>query len=428
MTPHTGTRREELSVMATERRIRVPQGISEEISRQLPETALLETRGLSETASLETRGLPETALLKTRELSGTTSFDRGPRTAFSCRGRSDKDDALRHGAAPSPHRRFRTAATVLPVLLVILTLASLGAPISARSTPVQVPMPASIPALFQTRSQTPTPISAPISARSAPVQIPVPATAQALVPAPALPAPLRSAAALLFVAPADAAQGSVHDPLSPENEAYIRNFFAVWRSASTEKAHGQIPGWPLYTGGDWYMQYPPQWSVRDANPQFLWVSDPRGLTHFVFAQAAQVQGGLSTDDLRAFVFQKLVGGASPVLIAREQKNPLASLGLAGDGGLMDAAFIRWMHGSAGKMLTFIQITILARSPLYTSYQLFLESCPEAELVASAQQIFDPMIYSARFTIPNYNSELNPDTDGDGYADPVDADPENPQVW
>lgn len=392
--------------MATERRIRVTQVVSEEISRQLPETASLETgelpgvaspetRGLPETALLETRGLPETASLETGELSGTTSFDRGSQMAFPCRGRRDKGDALRHGAAPSPHRCFRTAAAVLSVFLVVLTLASLGAPISARSAPVQVP---------------------------------VPATAQALVPAPALPALLRSAATLLFIAPADAAQGSVHDPLSPENEAYIRNFFAVWRSASTEKAHGQIPGWPLYTGGDWYMQYPPQWSVRDANPQFLWVCDPRGLTHFVFAQMAQVQGGLSTDDLRAFVFQKLVGGASPVLIAREQKNPLASLGLAGDGGLMDAAFIRWMHGSAGKMLTFIQITILARSPLYTSYQLFLESCPEAELVASARQLFDPMIYSARFTIPNYNSELNPDTDGDGYADPVDADPENPQVW
>lgn len=393
MTPHTGTGREELSVMATERRIRVPQGVSEEISRQLPETASLKTGELPGAASPETGGLPETASLETGELSGATSFDRGSQTAFPCRGRSDKGDALRHGAAPSPHRCFRTAAAVLSVFLVVLTLASLGAPISARFAPVQVP---------------------------------VPATAQAQTPV--LPALLRSAATLLFVVPADAAQGSVHDPLSPENEAYIRNFFAVWRSASTEKAHGQIPGWPLYTGGDWYMQYPPQWSVRDANSQFLWVSDPRGLTHFVFAQAAQVQGGLSTDDLRAFVFQKLVGGASPVLIAREQKNPLASLGLAGDGGLMDAAFIRWMHDSAGKMLTFIQITILARSPLYTSYQLFLESCPEAELVASARQLFDPMIYSARFTIPNYNSELHPDTDGDGYADPVDADPENPQVW
>jgi hypothetical protein len=395
MIPHTGTRREELSVMATERRIRVPRGGSEEISRRLPQAASPATRGLSGADSLKTGRRSETVSPETKGSSEAASFDRGPRTAFPCRGRRDKGDALRHGAAPSPHRRFRTAATVLPVLLVILTLASLGAPISARSTPVQVP---------------------------------ISATAQALVQAPALPAPLRSAAALFFVAPAAAAQGSVHDPLSPENEAYIRNFFAVWRSASTEKAHGQIPGWPLYTGGDWYIQYPPQWSVRDANPQFLWVSDPRGLTHFVFAQMAQVQGGLSTDDLRAFVFQKLVGGASPVLLAREQKNPFASLGLAGDGGLMDAAFIRWMHGSAGKMLTFIQITILARSPLYTSYQLFLESCPEAELVASARQIFDPMIYSARFTIPNYNSELNPDTDGDGYADPVDADPENPQVW
>ena len=219
----------------------------------------------------------------------------------------------------------------------------------------------------------------------------------------------------------------VDDPLDPALATQIQRLMEEWRQAPLVKAQRDIPGWPLYAGGDWSFQYPPGWGLRDANPQFLWVSDPSGAANFIFAQVAQVPGMPSAEELRDLVFYRLVG-QDPVRLVTMERKGLPGISVPGDDtGVSTVFIVRWQAPSGELRLGSIQITILARGPLSTSYQCAVQSCPEDLWIGAWRDIFAPMFLSARFTIPNYNSEVHPDSDGDGYADPVDQDPEDPNV-
>ena len=219
----------------------------------------------------------------------------------------------------------------------------------------------------------------------------------------------------------------VDDPLDPVVAQQIQLLLTEWRQAPVIKPQRDVPGWPLYTGGDWSTQYPPSWGVRDANPQFLWASDPSGTANFIFAQVAQVPGLPSAEELRDLVFYRLVGQDPVRLVAMDRKRLVELPPTGDDSGEATVFIVRWQGASGALMLGSIQIAILSRSPLATAYQAFVQSCPEAFWVEAWREIFGPMILSSRFTIPNYNSEVHPDSDGDGYADPVDQDPEDPNV-
>ncbi len=223
-----------------------------------------------------------------------------------------------------------------------------------------------------------------------------------------------------------AARG-VDDPLDPALATQIQRLMEAWRQAPLLKAQQDIPGWPLYAGGDWSFQYPPGWGIRDANPHFLWVSDPSGAANFIFAQVAQVPGMPSAEELRDLVFYRLVGQDPVRLVTMERKGLPGISSMGDDSGVSTVFIVRWQAPSGELMLGSIQITILARGPLATSYQGIVQSSPENLWIGAWRDIFGPMFLSARFTIPNYNSEVHPDADGDGYADPVDQDPEDPNV-
>ena len=217
----------------------------------------------------------------------------------------------------------------------------------------------------------------------------------------------------------------VDDPLDPVVAQQIQLLLTEWRQAPVIKPQRDVPGWPLYTGGDWSTQYPPSWGVRDANPQFLWASDPSGTANFIFAQVAQVPGLPSAEELRDLVFYRLVGQDPVRLVAMDRKR-LVELPPTGTIRESDGLH-RALAGLRGAHAGIDPDCILSRSPLATAYQAFVQSCPEAFWVEAWREIFGPMILSSRFTIPNYNSEVHPDSDGDGYADPVDQDPEDPNV-
>lgn len=217
------------------------------------------------------------------------------------------------------------------------------------------------------------------------------------------------------------------EPLAPAIQQHIQTCLRSWMNAPMVKPSVPVPGWPVYTGSDWTMQYPANWKVREGNPYYMWVADPTGVCNFLFVQLQQIPGMPSMDQMREMGFQRMAGAAPHRVITTSTKNPMASLGFNDGTGLMQIWYVRWLHPSAGRMISIVQVNLLSRSPLYTAVQWVFNSAPETSLIATDTKVFGPMIGSAYFTIPKGGSSPS-DRDGDGYPDHADRFPDDPNRW
>ena len=193
-----------------------------------------------------------------------------------------------------------------------------------------------------------------------------------------------------------AGAAGLDDPLDPAAERHIQGFRNAWLGSSAPGPRGEVVGWPTYSGIGWSIQYPREWTVREANEQFLWATNPSGTAAFIIANTARLPGLPSAEELRDLVFSRLLGGGPARLIAAERKR-IAQVPQTGDDtGVMSLYILRRQDASGELTLCSIQITILSRGPLGTDYQCFVQSCPERQWVETWKQVFDPMIVSAQF--------------------------------
>ena len=207
---------------------------------------------------------------------------------------------------------------------------------------------------------------------------------------------LLALAALLDPGARFAGAAGVDDPLDPAAERHIRDFRNAWLGASAPGPRGEVVGWPTYSGIGWSIQYPREWTIREANEQFLWARNPSGTAAFIIANTARVPGLPSAEELRDLVYSRLLGGAPARLIASERKRIAQVPQTGDDSGAMSLYILRWQDATGELMLGAIQITILSRGQLGTDYQCFVQSCPERQWVETWKQVFDPMIVSAQF--------------------------------
>ena len=207
---------------------------------------------------------------------------------------------------------------------------------------------------------------------------------------------LLTLAAILLSGTGFAEAAGVDDPLDPAAERHIRDFRNAWLGASAPGPRGEVVGWPTYSGIGWSIQYPREWTIREANEQFLWATNPSGTAAFIIANTARLPGLPSAEELRDLVVSRLLGGGPARLIAAERKR-IAQVPQTGDDtGVMSLYILRRQDPSGELTLCSIQITILSRGPLGTDYQCFVQSCPERRWVETWKQVFDPMIVSAQF--------------------------------
>ncbi len=203
-------------------------------------------------------------------------------------------------------------------------------------------------------------------------------------------------AALLHPGARFAEAAGVDDPLDPAAERHILHFRNAWLGSSAPGPRGEVVGWPTYSGIGWSIQYPREWTIREANEQFLWTTNPSGSAAFIIANTARVPGLPSAEELRDLVFSRLLGGGPARLIAAERKR-IAQVPQTGDDtGVMSLYILRRQDPSGELTLCSIQITILSRGPLGTDYQCIVQSCPERRWVETWREVFDPMILSAQF--------------------------------
>ena len=203
-------------------------------------------------------------------------------------------------------------------------------------------------------------------------------------------------AALLNPGARFAAAAGLDDPLDPAAERHIRDFRNAWLGASAPGPRREIVGRPTYSGIGWSIQYPREWTIREANEQFLHVRNPSGSAAFIIANTARLPGLPSAEELRDLVFYRLVGRDPARLIAAERKRIAQVPQTGDDSGAMSLYILRWQDATGELMLGAIQITILSRGQLGTDYQCFVQSCPERQWVETWKQVFDPMIVSAQF--------------------------------
>ena len=203
-------------------------------------------------------------------------------------------------------------------------------------------------------------------------------------------------AALLNPGARFAAAAGLDDPLDPAAERHILDFRNAWLGASAPGPRREIVGRPTYSGIGWSIQYPREWTIREANEQFLHVRNPSGTAAFIIANTARLPGLPSAEELRDLVFSRLLGGGPARLIAAERKRIAQVPQTGDDSGVMSLYIVRRQDASGELMLCSIQITILSRGPLGTDYQCFVQSCPERQWVETWKQVFDPMIVSAQF--------------------------------
>lgn len=209
---------------------------------------------------------------------------------------------------------------------------------------------------------------------------------------------LVSFTAILWSGARFAGAAGLDDPLDPAAERHILDFRNAWLRASAPGPRGEVVGWPTYSGIGWSIQYPRDWTIREANEQFLWATNPSGNEAFIIANTARVPGLPSAEELRDLVFSRLLGGGPARLIAAERKR-IAQVPQTGDDtGVMSLYIIRRQDASGELMLCSIQIAILARGPLGTDYQCIVQSCPERQWVETWRGVFDPMILSAQFIV------------------------------
>ena len=195
-----------------------------------------------------------------------------------------------------------------------------------------------------------------------------------------------------------------------------------------------VSGWPVYWGGDWSYQYPPDWTVLGGDVYSFTACDSRRLACFDYCQVQRFDQPYTHDMIGGMVFSRIAGDSSPEVVDTFQKNILPNLMLTPPEGVMQVWFISWQHPEAGRMFTLMEVTMLAwtnfagygipgmsggASASWTTY-----TAPEAEFTAMWANAFNPMRLSATYTIPG-GYERESDTDGDGYPDSRDSYPYDP---
>ena len=196
-----------------------------------------------------------------------------------------------------------------------------------------------------------------------------------------------------------------------------------------------VSGWPVYGGGGWSYQYPPDWTVLSGDAHAFMVCDSRRLACFDFCQVQQFNQPYTHDVLGAMVFGRVAGNSSFEVVGTFQKNIFPNLMLTPPEGVMQVWFISWEHPEAGRMFTLMELSFLAWRNLtgygvpgmsgsvsasWTTY-----TAPEAEFTMMWANIFNPMRLSATYTIPGGGEE---DTDKDGHPDDEDNYPDDPNYY
>lgn len=235
-------------------------------------------------------------------------------------------------------------------------------------------------------------------------------------------------AAGAFAARAQSACAGLDAPFPAYVLRFASDSFAMMRaglSAQAVRPTVPVAGWPYAVGGAWQFQYPPAWTLRDIGPFHAWVSDARDASHMLFVQVEQVGGNPSAEELFYAVLSDTVGpraSCQQVNVAASDLARLEAVAAPGsDVGTSYAWVFRWLDRGYGAMVGSLQVTVLARG-VYTSYGWNLVTAPEAELEATARDVFGPMTLSF-YAAPPGGTER--DTDDDGVPDPQDAYPEDP---
>ncbi len=217
-------------------------------------------------------------------------------------------------------------------------------------------------------------------------------------------------------------------PLPETLQDWMRDFEASYISSDPVKLKPivPVPGWNVYAGGDWTIQYPPEWSVLSGDDLSFLACDGRQLACYDYVQLQSFLLPLAHDGVGAYAFQRVAGDTPFQVEGTFQKNILPQLMLTPPSGISQIWFIRWQHPQAGNMFTMLQVVLLSyfNSSVGGSSSASWSSwtAPEGEFVSMAESIFVPMYYSSTYTIPGSGES---DRDGDGYPDSADNYPDDP---
>jgi hypothetical protein len=234
---------------------------------------------------------------------------------------------------------------------------------------------------------------------------------------------------ILSVFPLTAAAAG-EPPLPRALEEWMAAFQAEYLQSdpTAPKATVPVPSWPVYTGGDWTIQYPPGWTVLTGDPYSFLACDSRQLSCYDYVQVQSFPQALLHDQIGAYAFSRVAGGSSFSVAGTFAKNVFPQLMLPAPSGIAQVYFVRWQHPEAGNMFTLMQVVILscynsfAGGSTSASWSSF--TAPEDEFPAMWQSVFSPMFLSATYTIPKEGGTTS-DRDGDGYSDEMDAYPDDP---
>ncbi len=219
-------------------------------------------------------------------------------------------------------------------------------------------------------------------------------------------------------------------PLPAALQEWMRDFQASYLDSDPTilKPIVPVPGWNLYAGGDWTIQYPPGWSVLSGDALSCLACDARQLACYDYVQMQSFLLPLSRDQVGVYAFNRVAGETPFQVEGTFEKNILPQLMLTPPSGISQVWFVRWQHPQGGNMFTMLQAVLLSYFNSFaggsSSASWSSWTAPEEEFVALAQSVFFPMYYSSTYTIPGSGES---DRDGDGYPDSEDSYPDDPNL-
>lgn len=219
-------------------------------------------------------------------------------------------------------------------------------------------------------------------------------------------------------------------PLPADLQDWMTDFQASYINSDPVKLKPiiPVPGWNVYAGGDWTIQYPLDWSVLSGDALSFLACDARQLACYDYIQMQSFLLPLSRDEVGVYAFNRVAGNLPFQVEGTFEKNILPQLMLAPPSGISQVWFVRWQHPQAGNMFTMLQVVLLSYfnssfgGSASASWSSF--SAPDGEFVSLAESVFIPMYYSSTYTIPGSGES---DRDGDGYPDNEDNYPDDPSV-
>lgn len=227
-----------------------------------------------------------------------------------------------------------------------------------------------------------------------------------------------------FLAITQSQAQSLDDPVSTEVTDFAQN--SLW-SFQQRTALAIIPqpveGWPmLYTGGDWYFQYPPDWVVQNADVYWAHVSDARGLATLIFFELDEIAGCPSLEDSATIIIREKLASPSPIrLIASDYARLAGTEVLSSETGESLFWVFRWIDPEAGNMIGTLSVMMVGRAALCqnTIVSWSFAGMPENEVSQTAYELLGPMSDSFVFIrgggddVCDWNDF---DDDGDGIPD------------